>query len=282
MYFVSYTRKQRDRIERGLCIDCDVAVSDGKRRCLEHSQKVNSLNRATYKRMVRDPDKAWRFRKRIATWQKQNPDKVKKAVRTWEAKHRDKVREYGRRYYLRNRNERIAHTKAWRLKHAKQFRAATNRWKISNPHKVKESAAKSAKKNTSKRYAYQRLWVERNREKTRASGRRSYRKRREVICQKLKDKYHANIHESRTKSRNDKLRRSSAPGSHTTKQWLSRVAYYGWKCRWCGKTLTTKTLTKDHVLAISRGGTNFSSNLVPACQSCNSGKGTKRHYTPLP
>jgi 5-methylcytosine-specific restriction endonuclease McrA len=42
-------------------------------------------------------------------------------------------------------------------------------------------------------------------------------------------------------------------------------------CVYCSNLATTV----DHVIPLSRGGTNFEGNLVPACRSCNSSKGTK-------
>lgn len=43
-------------------------------------------------------------------------------------------------------------------------------------------------------------------------------------------------------------------------------------CVYCG---ATEDLTVDHVLPISRGGTNDLSNLVTACRPCNSSKNAK-------
>lgn len=63
-----------------------------------------------------------------------------------------------------------------------------------------------------------------------------------------------------------------AAGSHSLAQWLSRAAFHGWRCRYCGTGLTTKTATKDHMIPLIRGGSNWPSNLVPSCASCNSKK----------
>ncbi|PYY10601.1 MAG: hypothetical protein DMG69_06200 [Acidobacteria bacterium] len=70
----------------------------------------------------------------------------------------------------------------------------------------------------------------------------------------------------------------SVGGEHTIEQWLSRVAYYGWRCAYCHCELTPKTLTKDHVIALSKGGTDWASNLVPACESCNKRKSARRRH----
>ena len=47
------------------------------------------------------------------------------------------------------------------------------------------------------------------------------------------------------------------------------------KCARCGKKLTLKTLTMDHVVPISKGGENILDNLVALCQTCNSRKANK-------
>lgn len=44
-------------------------------------------------------------------------------------------------------------------------------------------------------------------------------------------------------------------------------------CACCGKKLTTKTMTIDHIIPISRGGTNEMENLVALCETCNTEKG---------
>ena len=44
-------------------------------------------------------------------------------------------------------------------------------------------------------------------------------------------------------------------------------------CACCGKKLTTKTMTMDHIIPISRGGTNNAENLIALCEPCNKQKG---------
>lgn len=47
------------------------------------------------------------------------------------------------------------------------------------------------------------------------------------------------------------------------------LATSGGVCWYCGKPLTMKTLTIDHVEPVSMGGSNHPRNLVPSCKSCN-------------
>lgn len=47
----------------------------------------------------------------------------------------------------------------------------------------------------------------------------------------------------------------------------------GYACQYCGTTCTT--LYCDHVVPVSKGGTNALENLVAACRPCNSSKGAR-------
>lgn len=50
----------------------------------------------------------------------------------------------------------------------------------------------------------------------------------------------------------------------------------GFKCHYCGSTPISSILHVDHILAVSRGGTNEPDNLITACSTCNSGKGNRK------
>lgn len=46
-------------------------------------------------------------------------------------------------------------------------------------------------------------------------------------------------------------------------------------CQYCGKKLTSKTATIDHIRPVSRGGGNKWNNTVCSCFPCNNKKGSK-------
>lgn len=56
----------------------------------------------------------------------------------------------------------------------------------------------------------------------------------------------------------------------TTKQWEEIKAAYGHRCVYCNRKM--QRLTMDHIVPLSKGGSHTVSNIVPACQSCNSKK----------
>lgn len=46
-----------------------------------------------------------------------------------------------------------------------------------------------------------------------------------------------------------------------------------WRCHWCGWRLTELTVTRDHLIPRSRGGSNRRDNIVASCAGCNGAKG---------
>lgn len=52
-----------------------------------------------------------------------------------------------------------------------------------------------------------------------------------------------------------------------------------YRCQFCGRTgaefRTRECLTRDHLIPLSRGGTNVWTNVVTACSTCNTRKGNR-------
>jgi len=77
----------------------------------------------------------------------------------------------------------------------------------------------------------------------------------------------------RAGARNRRARELLAPGNGISKRQEHQLfSEYNSLCAYCGRK--TK-LTIDHVVPLSRGGSNDITNAVPACTSCNSSKRDK-------
>lgn len=61
----------------------------------------------------------------------------------------------------------------------------------------------------------------------------------------------------------------------TLRQWREMKRACGYRCLRCGRKEPEVLLTIDHVVPVSRGGTNGPSNIQPLCGECNSTKATR-------
>lgn len=67
--------------------------------------------------------------------------------------------------------------------------------------------------------------------------------------------------------RERRLRQYLSSGSHNKYQWELVKAWFNDTCLCCGKT--GLKLTEDHVIPLSKGGTDYISNIQPLCLTCN-------------
>ena len=66
----------------------------------------------------------------------------------------------------------------------------------------------------------------------------------------------------------------NAQGSHTTEEWEEVKIRQEGRCAGCGRVTP---LTKDHIVPLSKSGTNDISNIQGLCLSCN---GRKSNHLP--
>lgn len=71
-----------------------------------------------------------------------------------------------------------------------------------------------------------------------------------------------------------KRRKRGALGSHTFGEWENLKAQYNWICPCCRIKEPFVKLTEDHVVPLSKGGSDNIENIQPLCRQCNSSKNT--------
>ena len=148
-------------------------------------------------------------------------------------------REYRRRFYAEN-PEYAAKAKEdarqWHIENRDRSRENKRRWYEANADKAREKSRETA-----------RVWHAANRDKVRAKDR----------CRRAR------------------LRDACSVGV-TPEQWRAICEQFSdgttTFCAYCSVAPATDA---EHVLALDNGGRDEPSNVVPACKSCNSSKGTK-------
>ena len=144
----------------------------------------------------------------------------------------------------------------WRKNHREESRQRVIKWREENPGKANLAAKRYYDNNPEKTLAW--------RVKMKAELREYARRYEET---------HPDA--SRLRSNKRRARELSAPGEHTTLQFMALCEIKNWECSYCGKHLTVKAATRDHITPLSRGGSNSIDNIAPSCIFCNVQKGTK-------
>jgi 5-methylcytosine-specific restriction endonuclease McrA len=175
----------------------------------------------------------------------------------------------------------------WAKKHRDRMRAACRRWRQRHPEKQRKATYKWRARNRDAWNLYQRKWRRKHRTRTNAIlrarrrfGKDVYNAKRRAARRRSPEQYRLAERISRMRDpvsrrvnhRNAMAKRYKAIGKFTRQEWLRLLRSAGFKCSYCGKKLTRRNATPDHKIPLSRGGTNWITNIIPACLPCNQRK----------
>ncbi len=165
-------------------------------------------------------------------------------MRKYREEHKEQLQEYFKNRYKADQKRLYAQNHAYRLAHYEQWREYDKNYRQQRKDHYK--AMKSAYYNKNKDNMLL----------------------KSTLYRRLNPHVASAIHSRR------RARLVNSKGNFTSKEWKSLKAFYGNICLCCKKKEPDVKLTADHVIPLSRGGTNDISNIQPLCGSCNSRKYT--------
>jgi 5-methylcytosine-specific restriction endonuclease McrA len=145
--------------------------------------------------------------------------------------------------YVENREKILAHKKEWYEANRERENAVSRAWKAAHPEQVKANYRAWREAHKEERSAFMKRWVKEHPE--------------------LNSAY----------ARNHHARKKGNGGSHTAEDIQAQLLRQKGKCFWCKKKVDKYHV--DHVIPLSKGGSNGPENLVIACPFCNLSKKDK-------
>lgn len=210
----------------------------------------------------------WRNREkalaRASAWRAANQDLVKQVYRTAYERYKNdpaylkKARQRAAAWYAINRDIALAHMRAQYAANPEKQRKAVRAYRQKNLAAVqaREAAYRAQPENIRRAVERAMAWARANPERRRKIAAR-WRKQHPAF--------------GRLARQCRRARKLAARGYATVEQIEARVAYYGGKCAYCGGPYEHL----DHVVPLSRGGTEWPANFRPACKQCNLSKNNK-------
>lgn len=171
--------------------------------------------------------------------------KCKECIKNYQLAHRDEINEQRRK----NRQEK-----------ADYYNTYNREYHRNNPEPKKARDRKYRQENAAQIGTYIREYKRTNKV-YRGKARKYNREYRQLHPEKSAQHFN-----------NRRARIIQAEGSFTSREWKKLCKHYNYTCLCCRRQEPEIKLTVDHIVPLSKGGTNSIHNIQPLCQSCNSSK----------
>ena len=188
-----------------------------------------------------------------------NKERIDERHRAYREANKEQSAEYNREYYAANRNVIIERVRRWGIDNKEQKRKNNRAYD-----------ARNRERNRARRRAYRVANAEREAE----YSRNYYIKNKEIMADRQRAYLAKNPEKARQRVSIRRARRLQAEGAYTIADVQAQYERQKGRCYWCNVKVGN-TYDVDHIVPLSRGGTDWPENIVIACPSCNRSRGDK-------
>lgn len=180
-----------------------------------------------------------------------------------------------RAYEARNYEKVSERKRLWQKNNPDKTNATSLRWARANPEKRKAIDARYYLNNKDKVRDRGRLYAQNNPEWKREQNKKAYRKNRGNIKEGAKRWRRQNIVRVTEYSLRYRARKRNAEGTFTESEVWALFREQEGYCFHCGCDLIPIGFHRDHWIPLTRGGSNWISNIRMLCAPCNLSKHDK-------
>lgn len=236
---------------RSACKLCDKAKDAS--RYLENSEKIKA-----YSRQYREA----------------NREKVKESEEIRRIKNKERIKESQRAYRERNK-EKIREKRLARYEENKEReRQRVARYRSENPEKITDYRLRTLEEKRKTGLAFRKA----NKKRISERSAKYYEENSRLINQRNAEWRRLNPEKARALNANRRSRERSAEGRHKGDDIIAILSLQQGLCANCKTKLLKSGANNyhvDHIIPLSRGGSNWPSNLQCLCAACNLSKHAK-------
>jgi len=208
-------------------------------------------------------------------YRKDNKEKVAESQKKYFQSHKEEYYAYRKQYNEANKEKLIEYRRQYYAEH----REHDKQWRKDNSGRIAKRRKQYLEESKEYEVKRNKQWREVNRERLNESSQRWNENNKERVSElrKLYRQTERGIIAKRTHAHNRRALKRNAEGKHTSAQLRELYQQQEGKCFYCKKALghSRNSWHGDHIVPLSKGGSNDINNIVIACPKCNLTKSNK-------